>query len=415
MSGVDRPLRIGLVGSGFIAQFHLQALLGVRNVEVAGVYSPTEAHRVALAERATELELGPCAAFDSLEALVRAETIDAIWLLNPNDARLPAMRTIARLAGERATPLRGIACEKPLARNLQEAREMLRLAEEAGLNHGYLENQVFSTAVQRGKEIIWRRGVPSSGRPYLARASEEHSGPHKPWFWQGERQGGGVLSDMMCHSVEVARYLLTAPGEDRSALRLVSANGSIASLKWTRPEYAEQLRQTMGPEVDYARRPAEDFARGTLVLEDPQGQRAIIEASTSWAYVGPGLRIQLELLGPEYAMQFSSLNTSLNVFLSRNVTGSAGEDLMEKQNAEQGLMPVVEDEAGIYGYTEENRHMVAAFRRGTRPLETFHDGVAVMEMLMALYRSAELGQTVHLPDAELEQYIPPVARGEYRG
>jgi len=88
---------------------------------------------------------------------------------------------------------------------------VLRLAEDAGLAHGYLENQVFSTAVERGKEIIWRRAVPASGRPYLARAAEEHSGPHEPWFWQGARQGGGVMSDMMCHSVEVGRFLLTAP------------------------------------------------------------------------------------------------------------------------------------------------------------------------------------------------------------
>jgi hypothetical protein len=36
-------------------------------------------------------------------------------------------------------------------------------------------------------------------------------------------------------------------------------------------------------------------------------------------------------------------------------------------------------------------------------------------MLMALYRSAETGSTVHLPNDALETYVPPVARGEYRG
>ena len=112
--------------------------------------------------------------------------------------------------------------------------------------------------------------------------------------------------------------------------------------------------------IDFAKRPVEDFARGILTLEDADGHELMIEATTSWAYVGAGLRIQLELLGPEYSMEFSSLSTGLKVFLSRAVTGSEGEDLVEKQNAEQGLMPVVEDEAGIYGYTDENRHMVEA-------------------------------------------------------
>ena len=410
----DGPLRIGLIGSGFIANFHLQALLGVRDAQVGGVFSPTRDHREALADTANGMGLGPCKASGSLEELVASEEVDAVWILGPNDTRLDHMRAISR-AVEGGASLLGVACEKPLARNLAEAREVLRLAEEAGLNHGYLENQVFSTAVQRGKDVIWRRGVPAAGRPYLARASEEHGGPHTPWFWLGERQGGGVLSDMMCHSVEVARYLLTEPGKGRESLKLKSANATVANLKWTRPRYAEQLKREMGPEIDYFDRPAEDFARGTLTLEDEAGETVIIEATTSWSYVGPGLRIQLELLGPEYAMEFSTLNTGLKVFLSRNVTGAEGEDLVEKQSAEQGLMPVLEDEAATYGYTLEDRHMVETFRKGIEPLETFHDGVAVVEMLMALYRSAETGSTVHLPDERLESYIPPVARGEYHG
>jgi predicted dehydrogenase len=262
----NRPLRIGLLGSGFIANFHLQALLGVRDAQVSGVYSPTRAHREALANTAGGMGLGPCKPYGSVEELVASEEVDAVWILGPNDTRLDHMRAISRTV-EGGASLPGVACEKPLARNLAEAREMLRLAEEAGLNHGYLENQVFSTAVQRGKDVIWRRGVPAAGRPYLARASEEHSGPHAPWFWLGERQGGGVLSDMMCHSVEVARYLLTEPGKGRESLKLKSASATVANLKWIRPRYAEQLKREMGPEIDYVNHPAEDFARNL----DPGG------------------------------------------------------------------------------------------------------------------------------------------------
>jgi predicted dehydrogenase len=408
--GAGEPLRIGFLGAGFMAQFHLRSLLGVRNAVVAGVVSATAPRRETFAAMANDSGLGPCTAFESLEAMLASGAVDAIWIASPNHTRLEAMRAIHAARRADRTSVFAVACEKPLARNLAEAREMLRLAEEAGLLHGYLENQLFSTAVQRGRDIIWRRAVPNSGRPYLARATEEHSGPHEPWFWDGERQGGGVLSDMMCHSVEVARFLLTAPGEARDRMRLVSANGTVSTLKWQRPHYAELLRRRTGGEIDYARRPAEDFARGLLTLEDPDGNQAVIEATTSWAYVGPGLRITLELLGPEYAMEFNSLATGLKVFLSREVTGSAGEDLVEKQNAEQGLMPVLEDEAGIYGYTLENRHFVERFRARAMPDETFADGVAVVEMLMALYRSAELGRTITLPDPELETYVPPVAR-----
>ena len=385
-----KTLRIGMIGAGFIARFHLESFTGVRNCAITGVYSPTKESRTALAKRADELGLGPCTAHASLDKLIQAKDVDALWILSPNDTRVATMQAIHK-AVKGGKRLRGIACEKPLARNLAEARAMVSLADDARLATGYLENQVFSTAVERGKEIIWRRAVPLTGRPYLARAAEEHSGPHMPWFWQGEKQGGGVLSDMMCHSVEVARHMLTAPDEARDALTVKSVNATVANLKWTRPAYVRRLKREMGREVDYGRRPAEDFARGTLVLEDPDGNEAMIETTTSWAYVGAGLRIQLELLGPEYSMEFSSLGTGLKVFISRAVKGAAGEDLVEKQNAEQGLMPALEDEAGVYGYTSENRHMVECFRTGVTPSETFRDGFAVTEILMALYRSAELG------------------------
>lgn len=403
-------LRIGFIGSGFIAHFHLTSMIGVRNVDVTGVFSRDAGNRQRFCDKVTELGLGACRSHDSLEALLTADDVDAVWIVSPNHTRLEIMHAIHDLVAAKKSRIFAVACEKPLARTIADAREMLRLAEAAGLNHGYLENQVFCTPVLRGKEILWRRAAKTTGRPYLARAAEEHSGPHEPWFWQGDKQGGGVLSDMMCHSVEVARHLLTEPGAARNSLRVKSVSGTVANLKWTRPHYADDLKRRFGADVDYRNRPSEDFARGTILLEDQDGNDLVIEATTSWAYVGAGLRIQLELLGPEYAMEFNSLSTGLKIFMSRAVTGEEGEDLVEKQNAEQGLMPVLEDEAGIYGYTDENRHMVECFRKGEKPLETFEDGVGVVEMLIGLYRSAETGETVHFPAPDLEDYMPLVAR-----
>ncbi len=109
----------------------------------------------------------------------------------------------------------------------------------AGVLDGYLENQLFSPAVVRGKDILWSRGAALTGAPFLARAAEEHSGPHMPWFWEGSLQGGGVLNDMMCHSVEVARHLLTPPGYPRETLTPVKITAQTSCLKWQQPHYAE--------------------------------------------------------------------------------------------------------------------------------------------------------------------------------
>ncbi len=164
-SSTEGPLRIGILGSGFIANFHLQALLSVRNARVAGVFSPTPANRLALAKKANELQLGPSAAYDSVESLVESEEVDAVWIAGPNDTRLDHMRAISR-AMESGAYLLGVACEKPLARNLAEAHEMLRLAEEANLNHGYLENHP-ARAHRRSRADCGgpRCGVGHSGLP----------------------------------------------------------------------------------------------------------------------------------------------------------------------------------------------------------------------------------------------------------
>lgn len=410
-----RRLRVGFVGSGLIARFHLAAFETVRDADIVGVFSPTTAHRDAFAALANASGVGPCVAYESLDSLLAAPDLDAVWVLAPNHTRVAVMDQIADAVVGRRTSVKAVACEKPLARTLPEARHILKRIDDAGLLHGYLENQVFAPAVTKGKDVIWRRGVPSSGRPYLARAAEEHSGPHEPWFWDGHLQGGGVLSDMMCHSVEVGRHLLTAPEEPRAALRLVSANASVSNLKWTQPRYAKALRENMGLGFDFGAFPAEDFARGTLEYDTPDAQRVIVEVSTSWSFVGAGLRIALEMHGPEYAMQFDSLQSRLNVFLSRHVSGEQGEDLVEKQNSEQGLMPIAEDEAHLYGYAAENRHMVQRFRAGVAPDLTFVDGLDVVRTLMALYRSAELGRTVQLDDEDLSDYVPPVARAPRPG
>jgi predicted dehydrogenase len=408
---IIETLRVGLIGSGFVAKFHVEALVAVRHVTVAGIHSPNAVHREALARRVNELDLGPCKSFASIEAMLVSGAVDAVWILAPNDTRLAIMGEIHRLVKSGRAKLVGIACEKPLARTLAEGREMLRLAEDARLLHGYLENQLFAPAIMRGKDILWRRAVPSAGRPYLARAAEEHSGPHMPWFWRGAQQGGGTLLDMGCHSIEVARFLLTRPGATRDELQLKSVSATVGNLKWTRAQYVERLKAAMGKDVDYSKRPAEDYARTILTFRDPEDHDVLVECTNSWAYVGAGLRATIELLGPEYAMEFNSLDSCLKVFISRAVgTGQAGEDMVEKQNAEHGLMPVVEDEAATYGYVGEDRHVVDAFRRGRMPMETFVDGVAVLGMLMALYRSAELGRVLAMPVPDLETYVPLVAR-----
>jgi predicted dehydrogenase len=408
-----KRLGVGLIGGGFIARFHIRSWIGVRDADILGVISRKKETAEEAAALARMLGVGEAKAYDSVTSMIADPAIDALWILAPNFTRIEIMEEIAEAVEKGKGELIGVTCEKPLGRNVEEARKMLDLVQKVGLLDGYLENQVFSPAVIRGKEIIWTRGASISGRPYLARAAEEHSGPHMPWFWEGELQGGGVLNDMMCHSVEEARFMLTPPGADRSVLTPVSVNAYINCLKWQHPSYAQILSENSGGQTDYINRPSEDFARSLIEYRDENGEKLIVETTTSWCFIGAGLRLSMELFGPEYSLMINTLDSNLKVFFSRNVRGKSGEDLVEKQNAEVGLMPVVSDEASEYGYIEENRHMVQSFLKGKRPDETFSDGVNVTELLMTAYMSAEQGKTIEFPPPGLDSFIPAVARGAW--
>ena len=407
-------LGIGFVGSGFNARFHIQSLTSVREIDVRGVWSPNEKNAGSSAALARELDVGEARPYKSIRDMVADPAINALWICGPNQARVANIEEIVAAIQSGAGTLRGLACEKPLGRNVTEAKKIAELARSVGLNTGYLENQLFAPDITRGRELIWARGASLTGRPYLARAAEEHSGPHMPWFWQGALQGGGVLNDMMCHSVEVVRHLLTKPGSPRSSIKPVRISAHIASLKWSRAHYAKLLSETMGKDVDYTKRPSEDFARATIEYESEDGETLVGEVTTSWSFIGAGLRLSAELLGPEYSMSWNTLDTSLKMFFSREVKGKAGEDLVEKQNAEMGLMPVVAEEASAYGYSGENRHMARAFLAGEKPMLTFDDGLEVVKILMAAYMSAESGQTLEFPPQGLESFVPAVAKGTWR-
>jgi len=408
-----KRLGVGIIGGGFVAKFHIRSWVGVRDADILGIVDLNEETARAALALIKKLNVGEAKAYKSITEMVSNPAIDAVWICIPNFARLEVMEEIVHALQNGKAELIGITCEKPLGRNVKEARRMLELAQKAKVLDGYLENQVFCPAVVRGKEIVWTRGAAIAGRPYLARAAEEHSGPHMPWFWEGALQGGGVINDMMCHSVEEARFMLTPPGAKRNVLTPVKVTAYASCLKWQNPQYAKILADQSGGKTDYLNRPAEDFGRSLIEYRDERGEKLVVETTTSWCFVGAGLRLSMELLGPEYSLSINTLDSGLRIFFSRNVKGHAGEDLVEKQNAEMGLMPVVGSEEMEYGYTAEDRYMVQSFLAGKRPEENFSDGVNVTELLMTAYMSVEQEKTIPFPPPGLESFVPAVAQGKW--
>jgi predicted dehydrogenase len=403
-------LRYGIIGGGFVAGFHLRALESVRGVEVAGITARTPPH--ALAESARARGLGDARVFTSVREL--AHDVDVVLIGNPNSCRVEVMEELAHATREGAA-LRGIACEKPLARNVREARRVVELAREIGAPTAYFENQIHMKAVQHARAQL-EPVAASMGPVTLARAAEEHGGPHAAWFWDPTQQGGGVLSDMGCHSLAVGRYLLTPAGRSFDALEPETVVADIGLLKWGQPRWRAELLERHG--VDYARTPAEDFATGLVTYRDPDtDHRSKAQFTVSWMYDKQGLRLLIDALGPGYAIEANTLRSPLEIFVGDVAASSVAdaELALEKSTASHGLLAVQPNEPDLYGYVDENVDAVAAFRAGSDALLDFDDGLEVVRLTMAAYLSAEEGRTVDLRDAAtlaaLDEYVPLVQQG----
>src|SRR5215216_3356461 len=115
---MPKRLGVGFVGSGFITRFHLQSWTAVRDADVLGVWSPSAEHAAAAAALARDLDIGDAKPYASITEMVADPAIEAIWLCGPNHRRVENVEEIVHAIEAGKGTLRGLACEKPLARNL---------------------------------------------------------------------------------------------------------------------------------------------------------------------------------------------------------------------------------------------------------------------------------------------------------
>lgn len=405
--------KLGFIGAGFIARFHATALRMVRDAELAGVYAPQGAE--ALSAFSHEHALGPCTVYKSIKEL--CDNVDAVCIFAPNFARIEIMQAIvdARAAG---AELKGIIVEKPLGRTVAEAQQLVDLAKQAKLPTAYFENQIHMKGIKAALAQLSPQ-QQTMGPLSLSRSAEEHAGPHEPWFWDPTRQGGGVLSDMGCHSVAVSWFVLNPIGKPVDFLKPISVNAETALLKWGTPAGREKLLKKTG--VDYGKTPAEDFSTGIVTFENPETkQRVKAQFTVSWMYDKQGLRLYMDGLGPGYAFELNTLQSSLHVFIGDEAAEAVAdaETALEKATATRGLLAVEPNEADLYGYVDEIKDAIDSFSAGKDALLNFEYGLEITKLCQAAYMSAERGCTIDLTDEkvqnDLKTYTSLIAQGRGR-
>lgn len=403
-------LKIGMIGAGFVAGFHAKSLLSVRNVKLTGVCAPKGAKE--LARTARKDGLGGAKVYKTVEELCNA--VDVVAIFAPNFARVDIMRDIAR-ACENGAELKGIICEKPLARNLQEADVLARMAKALHVPTAYFENQLHMPSLVEARRQL-AAVEQTVGAAHLARSAEEHGGPHEPWFWDPTQQGGGVCCDMGCHSIAVAMYMLTPSGKPPDYIEPISVTAEMALLKWGKEPWIGRLKQRG---VDYSVTPAEDYSLVTIEFRDPEtGVVSVAQATNSWMYDAPGLRLLMEAFGPGYSYEVNSLKSPAGLFISDAAAAAVGDSelALEKSQASRGALILQHNEPSLYGYIDEWRDAIAAFEKGKDALLNFEYGRTVTMLIMAAYMAHEKKRKIDLTDPktlqELDRYVPLIQQGK---
>ncbi len=356
-SGASGTVRIGLLGAGFVAGVHAEALREVRGARVTAVFSRTAARAQAFAAAH-----GVPRWSDDWRSVATGADVDLVLVLLPNF--LHAQATLAAAGAGKH-----VVVEKPFCLTLSEADAMIDACRSAGVMLGYGEQLCFTPKYERVRQLA---AAGALGRLHYLRQSEKHSGPHADWFWDVSRSGGGVLMDMGCHAFGWFRWVLGP--------------------QW-RPVEVTCRCETL---VHGSRTQGEDQSVAVVGFENDAGARAIALAENAWTRLG-GMDDRIEVAGTR-----GGASADLFQGGSAKVYSEDGYDYaMEKAGATRGWSFALAEEVHQQGYPHELQHFIDCVREGRAPCVGGADGRAVLELLLAAYASAGRAATVRLP------YTPP--------
>jgi predicted dehydrogenase len=339
MHVAKRPIQLGLVGTGVVAQVnHLPALKARRDVEVVAVCDDDVEKARMVAQH-----FGIGRAVADYETLLRVEEIDAIIIATPNHLHAP-MTQAALGYGKH------VLCEKPPARNATEAGQMAEAAKRAGKVLMYAMNNRFRMDVQvlRGhleRQELGRIFYAKTG--WLRRRTERRGAA---WYENKRSAGGGVLMDLGVQMLDLSLWLLGNP-------RVVS----VTATKY----------------VTDPRKDVEDTVAAFLVLEGG----AALTLEVSWALLLERNFPYLNLFGTDGA-------ALLNPF---RIHKELGGNLLN-------VTPALESAKNIYkqSYEQELDYFLRCLTQGERPMASAEEGRELMRVIDGIYQSAEAHREVRL-------------------
>ncbi len=341
-------LRTGIVGAGFSASFHLEAVRRVfcADVEVVGVNARTQASTHAFAKKHA------IQAFDNLDALL--DGIDVLHIcippaLHENVAVKALARGVFPIVEKPLTGYFGEGAENYAGRDasMTEARDgaldsikrMLAAEAQSKARMLYAENWVYAPTIQKEREILEK----TRGQILWMHGEEAHSGSHAPSYGHWRLAGGGAMIGKGCHPLTAALYLKKVEGRTRFGNPIRPATVTARAHALTKlPDFVD----TGHIRADYT--DIEDFAMIHVTFQD--GTIATVFASD---IVLGGVHNWLEVCAGNHRT-ICNLNPS-NQLQTYNPVESQFDEIyvVEKIGTKQGWAMTAPDEDFSHGFPQE--------------------------------------------------------------
>jgi len=259
-----------------------------------------------------------------------------------------------------------VVCEKPLATTAADAREMIAVCRKNGTRLFYAEDWCFCPAMRRIDALIQEGAI---GDILYVKAKEVHSGTHSPYAKDRKTCGGGSLLHLGVHPVG---YLLYLAG--RGVNPVVEVTG----------------KTTGGLEKNFVHKDnsGEDFGMGFLRFEN--GIYAFVEGN--YVTLG-GMDDKVEIYGTEGVIKADlTHSSSIDLYSPKGVSYT-----IEKLDHNRGWLKPAVDEYYNLGYVSELAYFVDCVLHETEPFYGVNGeaGLACLEIIHAMYESAETGRTVY--------------------
>jgi len=335
-------IKVGIIGSGFIADHHCYSYSSLPNVEIVGIASDNKEEANSLMKKYNIINNY----HKNYKNLLKLEC-DVVSVCIPNNLHKDITCDILN-AGKHAL------VEKPLARNIREASEMLDVEKSSNRTIFYCENNMYAPSFSKVKDIIKQGAL---GNIYMGRGKEQHSGPHSGWFYRAEDSGGGALLDLGVHDIACLVWYLDCEVKE-----------VFCQIKTIKPD-----RGIFGTcEV-------EDNAMGVLYFENDA--QVVIEES--WTAPG-GYDMRFELFGTEGQIKVAPTFSNLLSVYSKNGYGYA----VEKAETTKGWTFPAPKEAWSFGYPQEITHFIDCILNKRKPLTDGKYGYKILNIVETMYKSA---------------------------